>query len=235
MRRSWATCLFILAITSFVSAQTGPSGHWEGSIQAPEKEVKIEVDLGRNAKGELIGAFSNPTFGERNFPLSNVVANGSAVSFEIKASAGGGVFKGVVAADGKSMEGNFVMEHMEIPFALHRTGEPRFETVPPIPRVTKELEGIWIGTLQAGEAQKQIGLTVINQPDGTASAKVVSSEGVEIPITAISQKGSSVSLDIKNIGGTYAGTLNAAGTELTDTWTQGKFVGALTFRRGPAK
>ena len=56
-------------------------------------------------------------------------------------------------------------------------------------------------------------------------------EGLEIPITTITQKASSVTLDVTTVGGSYAGALNAEGTELAGTWTQGSATLPLTFRR----
>jgi len=49
-----------------VLAQTGvdPSGHWEGPIQVPQMEVKIEIDLAKNSKGELVRI---PAHHERRF------------------------------------------------------------------------------------------------------------------------------------------------------------------------
>jgi hypothetical protein len=53
---------------------------------------------------------------------------------------------------------------------------------------------------------------------------------LEIPIATITQKASSVTLDLKAIGGSYSGALNAEGTALVGTVTQGAAVLPLTFR-----
>lgn len=58
---------------------------------------------------------------------------------------------------------------------------------------------------------------------------VIIADGLEIPIATIAQEGSRVTLDVKRIGGSWAGTLS--GTELAGTWTQGPFVGPLRFHR----
>ena len=104
------------------------------------------------------------------------------------------------------------------------------EAAPKSASVAKELEGTWSGTIDAQGVQKQVGLKIVNHPDGTATG-VISSDGAEIPISTMLQKGSSVTLDLKSVGGSYAGTLNAAATELAGTWTQGQFVGPLNFHR----
>ncbi len=57
--------------------------------------------------------------------------------------------------------------------------------------------------------------------------------GVEIPIV-MKQKDSSLTIDVPTVGVSYVGVLNAAGPELTGTWTQRLSVLPLTFRRAAA-
>ena len=59
-------------------------------------------------------------------------------------------------------------------------------------------------------------------------------EGLEIPIATITQKASSVTLDVKAVGGSYSGALNAERTELVGTLTQGPASLPLTLRRAAA-
>ena len=228
--------LFAALLLSSI-ASVDPSGHWEGTIRAPEMEVSIEADLFRNANRELAGTFANLTRNVKAIPLSNVAVEGSTVTFEIKAN-GGGTFRGALGADGKTMTGTFTTsgpssETFELPFSLTRTGEARIEAPAKSAPISKDLEGTWSGTLEVEGKPRQVGLKLSNHADGTSTGAVISGEGMQIPITTILQEGASVTLDVKNIGGSYAGTLKAEGKELVGTWTQGPFVGPLTFRRAP--
>jgi hypothetical protein len=226
--------LLLAAFVLVVPTLRAQSGHWEGAIQAPGKDVKIEIDLAMK-DGKLTGTFGNPEQNESGFPLLNVWAERTSVNFEIKATNGGGMFKGTLSPDGKSMVGDFITTHgMSIGFSLTRTGEPRIAALLPSPAIAKNLEGSWTGTIDANGTPHQIGLKMANHPDGTSTGSVITSEGVEINITKITNKDASLTLEVKNVGGSYVGTLNAEGTELAGTWTQGKFVAPLTFHR-PAK
>lgn len=210
-------------------------GHWEGVIAAPGKDVKIEIDLMKK-DGKLAGTFGTPEQNESGFPLSNVAAQGTKVSFELKGASGGGTFQGTLGADGKSMSGDYITTHgASVGFSLTRTGEPHVETLTPSPAVAKPLEGSWTGTLTVDGDHRPVGLTMTNHPDGTATGSMVSRAGVEIAITKITNKGSSLTLEVKNIGGSWVGTLNDDGSELAGTWTQGKFSAPLTFHRPAAK
>ncbi len=224
----------LAAFVLVVPTLRAQSGHWEGAIQAPGKDVKIEIDLAMK-DGKLAGTFGTPEQGESGLPLSNVSSEGTSVNFAIKVTNGGGAFKGTLSPDGKSMSGDFITAHgMSIGFSLTRTGEPKIAALLPSPPIAKSLEGSWTGTIDANGTPHQIGLKMANHPDGTSTGSVITSEGVEINITKITNKDASLTLEVKNVGGSYVGTLNANGTELAGTWTQGKFVAPLTFHR-PAK
>ncbi len=224
----------LTALVLIVPSLRAQSGHWEGAIQAPGKDVKIEIDLAMK-DGKLAGTFGTPEQGESGLPLSNVSSEGTSVNFEIKVTNGGGAFKGTLSPDGKSMSGDFITAHgMSIGFSLTRTGEPKIAALLPSPPIAKNLEGSWTGTIDANGTPHEIGLKMANHPDGTSTGSVITSEGVEINITKITNKDAGLTLEVKNVGGLYVATLNAEGTELAGTWTQGKFVAPLTFHR-PAK
>src|SRR5688500_5970816 len=117
--RRFLLVVCLLVSTAPLCAQTG---HWEGAIRIPEMNVDIEVDLARDANGALTGTFSNAMRNLRALPLSDVRAEGGEVTFAIKLN-GGGVFRGTLSGDGKSIEGVFAMADMELPFSLTRKGE----------------------------------------------------------------------------------------------------------------
>lgn len=50
-------------------------------------------------------------------------------------------------------------------------------------------------------------------------------------MSAIAQAGSSVTLEVKSISGSYTGAVNGLGTELVGTFSQGAGSVPLTFRR----
>ena len=72
-----------------------------------------------------------------------------------------------------------------------------------------------------------------NQPDGmaTGSMAVLDQGAVDIPVSAISQTASGVNIAVKVVNGSFSGALNAAGTELAGTWSQGTFAAPLTFQK----
>ena len=233
-RRAFLAVLLLLSSLSSLTlrAQTAdPSGRWEGAITAQGNQIAVQVDLAKNAKGELIGAFGNPAQHIDGLPLANVGVEGRNVHFELKASSGGGTFRGAIGADGRSMAGNFVTTegNYSFPFSLTRTGEPKIAPIPTSAAIGKEMEGAWTGTLDMNGQSRSITLKLTNHPDGTSTGTIgFAGEGAEIPISTITQKATSLTLDVKIVGGSYSATLNAQG-ELVGTWMPGAT--PLTFKR----
>jgi hypothetical protein len=210
-------------------AQTAvdPSGHWEGSIQIPDREITFEVDLARNGNGELSGTI-NSLAEHYAVPLRAVVVDGKSVSFNARRDQ---PFKGILSADGNSMFGDATLSGYDLPFSLSRKGDARIAAPPRSAPIGKELEGTWNGALDVRGTSLRFVLRLANQPDGTATARLISlDEGeLEVPL-AITQEASSVGL-VDGVMGSFAGALNAEGTELAGTLTQGQAALPLTFRR----
>ena len=220
----------LILATSALRAQTpaDPSGHWEGAIQAPSMEIRIDVDIARNAKGEFSGALTNPSRNIKGLPFAQVTVKGQAVAFFARTDQG---FQGTLSADGKSLSGEFSGPQGTVAFSLARTGPAKITPAPKSPAISKALAGTWNGTLDAGMPLHFV-LTMANQADGMATGSLVNLDQghLKTPL-AITEKAAKVTLDIACIGASFSGTLNAAGTELTGTWTQGTVTGPLTFKR----
>lgn len=229
--RTVLVAALVLSAAPFGRAQTAPdpSGHWEGSIQAPGGAVAIEVDLAKNAQGVLDGTIGVPAQHEHGIPFSNITADGNSIEFQARSDQS---FKGTLSSDGRSMSGRLIAAAGSVPIVLTRTGDARIEPPAKSAAVGKDLEGSWSGTLDVDGGLRLV-LTVANHADGTATAAIVNVDqgGVKVPVSAITQTGTAVTLDVKAIEGSYTGVLNKDATELTGTFRQGPATLPLTFRR----
>jgi len=210
-----------------------PSGHWEGTLKVPQIELRVEIDLARDNQGVFSGTFSQPAQGVKGLPLSSVTVEASAVRFIVKGGPEPATFDGALSADGTSISGTVTQGGFTIPMNLSRTGDARIVRVPNSARIAKELEGTWNGTLDVNGVPMRLVVKMANQPDGTSSGTVISQDGsgVEIAI-GIVQQASTVTIDVPSVGASYVAVLNAAGTELAGTWTQGPAAFPLTLKAG---
>jgi hypothetical protein len=222
--------LFLLSSSSvLVQGAMDPTGHWEGTLRIPGLERKVEVDLTRKVGGEIAGRLTLPEANVDGLPLK-VKVDGSSIHFHARTDQ---PFEAVLSADGKSMSATYSVDSYTFPLTLIRTGDPKTE--PPIssPAIGKQLEGTWNGRFEANGTRLRYVLVLSNQANGTGGGTIVSlDEGdLEIPVSSITQDGSTMTLNFKAVGGVYSGTVSIDGTELGGTYTQGPLVVPVTFRR----
>ena len=216
-RSSWVDSQLVarlLVAASIVSSgiaysQTaaGPSGHWEGAIQVPGQEIKIEIDLqGTGDKWE--GTITIPAQGLKGLPLSGVAVTGESVRFAIGGIPGEPQFKGTLSKDAKAISGDFAQGGGTVPFSVARTGEAKIEPLPKSTPITKDFEGSWEGTLDIQGKTLRLVFKLSNQKDGIATGTIVSVDqgGVEIPIAAVVQRTRTCSWPSRRSSETTRGT-----------------------------
>lgn len=98
---------------------------------------------------------------------------------------------------------------------------------------TPAFDGHWFGTLDAGAAKLRLALHIEKGADGALSGKMDSiDQGANgIPLSAVTAQEKAFSFTIPAIGGSYKGTLNAAGDGIDGTWSQGAGSLPLSFKR----
>jgi pimeloyl-ACP methyl ester carboxylesterase len=91
--------------------------------------------------------------------------------------------------------------------------------------------GDWRGSLRAPGSELRLALHVTKSADGSLHATLDSLDqgALGIPVSAIEVKDGHVTLEVAAVAGSYSGTFNADGTEITGTWTQGGNSRALVF------
>ena len=225
--------LAVLMLSATVGAQMppAPSGHWVGSIEAPQQPIGVEVDIAREGTGWR-GTISIPVQGTKGVPLSDLTVKDSAVAFTIKGGVAAPQFAGELSKDGKTLTGTFSQGGGSVPMSLSWKGEAQFEKPVKSPPVSKAVLGTWEGTLDVNGTTLRLRLTLANGPDGAKGTLVSVDQGAaEIPVSAIVEQGSKLKLTVPMVGGGFDGEVK--GDEIAGTWTQGPGTLPLTFKRKP--
>jgi hypothetical protein len=205
-----------------------PTGHWEGTIHA-EIAVPFEVDLVRNTKGELAGTINLPAENIQGLPIARIAIEGTTLKFHVRADQ---PLTGTVAADGKSISGDMATSGGAAPFTMTRTGEARIDIAVVHQPVSAPLVGTWRGGIETRMGSMRLALEIANR-DGGAVARLINLDqgSLEMPASAITQDGARLTLEFKSVGVSFAGALNAAGTELSGTISQRQGSLPMTFTR----
>ncbi len=195
-------------------------GHWSGNVDTPAGSVVVEVDLDKTANG-WIGSVSIPAQGASGIPLDGIAFADGKAAFHFKGGAQAPGFTGTLSADGKTLDGTFGGGPQSFPLKLTRTGEAKVELPKASPAVTAEFVGTWEGSINFGVAPLRLTLTISNGKDGAEAQMVSLDQGnAQIPVSAITQKGTKLTLEVKAVGGGYEGEMNKENTEINGTWTQ---------------
>ena len=239
MRLSHLMLLLALLLAGFVpgpgaQAAAGPSGHWEGKIQIPERVIAFSVDLAQDPAGAWIGSLTIKGATAVDVPLAEISVKDAAVRFTARLP-GTTVFEGSLSADANSLTGKVSSVEGAVPFELARSGRANVKLPPASSALSKEFEGTWEGAVVADGNTRRIVLKLSPAPDGTAKGLLVSVDkgNLEIPVTTVTIKGNQLELDARVVGGTYRGTLGANG-EIAGEWGETLARLPLTFKRAAA-
>ena len=210
---STALCMAVMLM-----AQT-PEGHWEGTIDTPNGDLKVQVDLKNDAEAGWIGAISIPEQNLAMFRLRDIKVKDNTVTFGMKVP-GDPVFEGTLAKEGGKITGDMTQSGNTMPFRLTRTGEAKVEKPPRNAPLPAELTGTWEGALEAKGKQLRLRFLLSNQ-DGAATGTLISLDqgNAEFPFERIAYAEGKLTLEVPIIRGAFAGELK--GNQLAGTWTQG--------------
>jgi hypothetical protein len=214
-------------------AALGLAGYWEGDITLPGSKLGVHVDLKQEAAGTWAGTIDIPAQGLRGFKLGSVKAEGSAVSFEMPGIPGAPAFAGKLDASGKTIAGDFSQSGQKLPFALTRKDRAAVE-VPAKGMPGRGLAGSWLGLLKPSPTvELRLRLEITSGRDERIEGVMVSLDqgDARIPLAATMDKAGKVKLDLPKVGGTFEGSFNADGSELSCEWQQGGQTSPLTFKR----
>lgn len=213
--------LLLLAPAPALMAQTSLAGHWEGNVVLPNQEMAISVDLAKSDKGEWTGSFGVPSQGVTGLRIDKLEVNGENVKFIVPEAPGVPEFSGALKDDGR-LALTLAVSGGSFPADLKRTGEAKVETTPPSPAVDKKFEGDWDGNIDSPQGSLHIIIHIQNQPDKTVKTTLDSPDqnSIGMSMSGVVQKDSSIEMKLKLVNGSYKGTLNAEGTELTGEWAQ---------------
>jgi hypothetical protein len=227
---SWAGALPAHAAEPAAS----PAGHWEGEVKLPGTKLAIRVDL-QHADAGWSGTVDIPVQALRGFQLDAIKINGNSVEFAMPNIPGDPVFRGKLAADGESIDGELSQSGMKFPFTIARKEQPAEDKAWMTAGVPGEgLAGFWSGTLKPTPLiQLRLSLEITTKEDGQFAGELISLDqgSARIPLTATVKEGGEVDMQVSKVGGSFKGRFNEKGSELSGHWRQGGGDLPLTFKR----
>jgi hypothetical protein len=212
-------------------ASLGATGHWEGKLQMPGRELGMTLDLAPNPKGEWIGSMSLAGTSAKDVPVYRLRVVGTTVKFmaDLPDSA---AFEGGLAEDQNSFIGKASNPQGAVPFQLTRQGAASVSVPPPNSVLSKEFAGVWEGALISGGKTVRIRLKLAPAADGSATAVLTAADqgNIEIPVTTVTIQGQQLQVEARAISGMFRGMLGTSG-EIAGEWSEGSERRPLSFKR----
>jgi|SRR6266404_896474 len=226
---------FLFASVLICRADEAVSGRWQGSVQIPERELNVVVDLAQNKSGMWIGSIILIGLDVKGAALGDIVSKDSELSFTLKhalgaARVGPAQFKGHLDANG-TLKGDFLQSGNTAPFILKKTGPSQVEFPPRSTAIAKELEGEWKGNYELFGYPRHVTIKLTNHEAEGARAEfvVVGKKTNNLPVDFVTQGGDFLTIDSHETGISYEGRFVTG--EIKGTFTQGPIEVPLVLRR----
>jgi len=175
--------------------------------------LHLRLHLTTGSEGSLSGTLDSPDQGALGLPCADFHLDGIALTFSVPSVHG--TWKGSVGGDGASLSGTWnqgsplPLNFMRETFALAAKASP--------------VDGIWLGTLQAGpqslRAQLQVKSNTAGREFCTFDSLDQHATGLECANVVWTEN--DFSFDIPVVHGHWGGKLSADGKTLAGTWNQG--------------
>lgn len=204
-------------------------GHWAGSLQAGEAVLHLVLHVSKAADGSLKATLDSLDQGVYGIEVTSLTQKGSTLQFSV--SSVGVSYEGKISADSAGIDGVWKQGSVGLPLVFHRQASGAGARKPS--DAIASAEGVWQGALQGNGMRLRLQLHVSHDDQKQLVAALDSpDQGVSgLPATKVSQKEALFRFEIPVVNGTYEGTLNAAKTGISGTWTQNDVKQKLEFQR----
>ncbi len=204
-------------------------GHWTGSLQAGEAVLHLVLHVSKAPDGSFKATIDSLDQGVYGIEVTSLAQKDSTLHFNV--SSVGASYEGRIAADHRSIEGDWTQGSASLPLVFHR--QAASAGAKKLSDAIASAEGVWQGALEGNGMRLRLQLHVSHDDQKQLVAALDSpDQGVSgLPAIHVSQKDAGFHFEIPVVSGVYDGTLNAAKTAITGSWTQNSVEQKLVFQR----
>jgi hypothetical protein len=233
---------FLMAVTILAMALAGVAqgqdvvGDWQGGLAIGAGEVRIVLHITKSPEGTLKATMDSPDQGAVGIPVESITLDGNKLRFTTNAVKGS--YEGTMKKD--SINGNLLQgqNHTELDFKKSTT--PIKLVHPEAP--PSDIDGVWEGQVTVPSLEQMmipsmgkvqhLSFHLKNTGDGLLGSFDDPELGVKgYPIVAVIRKGSSIKIEVPQVGGEVAAKLNKDLSVMSGDWNQTGPSYALTLRR----
>jgi pimeloyl-ACP methyl ester carboxylesterase len=215
MKRLLLVLTLGLGAAGVASAQN-LAGDWQGSLKPTGAELRLVLHITKADDGSWKRTLDSVDQGANGIPVTSISLKESKLKFAVESV--NGSYEGTVNADATEISGTWT-QGQSLPLDFKKTTTPT--KTEHAPAKASDIDGAWMGTLDAGTAKLRIVFHITNTADGlTATMDSLDQDMKGLPVTKVTRDGSSLKLELKQLPGVFEGTIDKDRQSVSGTWSQ---------------
>src|SRR5208282_2185391 len=215
MRRLLVVLILSLGAAGAASAQN-LAGDWQGTLKPGDAELGLVLHITKADDGSWKGTLDSVDQGANGIQVTSISLKESKLKFTVESVNGSN--EGTVNAGATEISGTWT-QGQSLPLDFERTTAPA--KTEHAPAKASDIDGAWMGTLDAGTAKLRIVFHITNTADGLTATMDSPDQNIKgLPVTKVTRDGSSLKLELKQIPGVFQGTIDKDRESVNGTWSQ---------------
>jgi lipoprotein NlpI/pimeloyl-ACP methyl ester carboxylesterase len=195
-------------------------GDWEGILNAGTAKSHVILHIAKDSGGNLQATMDNVDQGAFGLPVGSMSLKDSKLKFDVDKVQGS--YVGKLNPDATKISGEWAQSGASLDLDFKRATSP--VKAQPNPAPPSDIDGAWLGTVEAGGTRLRVVFHILNTADGLTATMDSPDQGVNgVPATAVTRNGSSLKIEMKQKGAAYEGKISSdlSTIEGTYTWPAG--------------
>ncbi len=227
-----AIMVAVMAVAAVCVAQAQDvTGDWQGPLAIGAGVVRIVLHVTKSPEGTLKATMDSPDQGALGMPVDSITLDGNKLKFVTSAVKGN--YEGTVKNNG-TITGNWLQPPARTPLDFKKSTTPIKLVHPDAP--PSDIDGTWEGQVTVPSVNdnkpQHLSFHIKNTGDGllgTFDDPEVSVKGW--PVVSVARKGSSIKIEVPQVGGEVSAKLNKDLSVMSGDWNQADHNYALTLKR----
>jgi uncharacterized protein len=195
------------------AAEDSIVGDWKGVLHAGVSDLHLVLHVTKGEDGKLGATLDSVDQGANGIPVSAIAVKNGTLSMTVEAVHG--TYEGKVNTEASEIKGTWT-QGQPLDLTFKRVTDTKSEKV-----AASDIDGDWMGTLDAGGAKLRLVFHIFNTAEGLKATMDSLDQGAKgIPMTSVSRDATSLVMELKPIDGKFAGKISADKATIEGNWTQ---------------
>jgi len=207
------------AATTANAQKATPSitGDWQGTLSVSGQELHLILHIAQTANGAFKATLDSVDQNANGIPITSMSLKEGKLVFTVDAVRGS--YEGKLNAGATLIEGTW-SQGQPLPLTFKRAVKKA------------DIDGDWLGTLEVGGAKLRLQFHITSTPEGFhATVDSLDQGAMAMPASAVTRGGSKLQVELKQINGSFSGTIDKDLTTIDGSWNQNGASAALVLKR----